>query len=169
MRIGLVSDTHIPQAQRELPPELLEALKGVDLILHAGDIYLTSVLDDLQRIAPVLAARGDDDYGSTLTDGRVKNKHVINVDGKTLWLVHERPSYLLSSWWQEKYAPQQPDYVNPDIIIFGHEHRVVMEETKGFLFVSPGSPTFLNYLHGLGTLGILDTNSGKVDVKIVRL
>ena len=61
MRIGLLSDTHIPETEKKLPPELIEAFQGVDLILHAGDIYVPSVLDDLQRIAPVLDARGGAD------------------------------------------------------------------------------------------------------------
>ncbi len=50
MIIGLLSDTHIPEAEKELPPELMEAFRGVDLILHAGDIYIPSVLDNLEYI-----------------------------------------------------------------------------------------------------------------------
>jgi len=91
MRIGLITDTHIPVAAEELPPEVAEAFEGVDLILHAGDIYRTSVLDDLEHIAPVLAASGDDDPIDTLRDERVKLKHVLEIEGRTLWLVHERP------------------------------------------------------------------------------
>ena len=62
MRIGLISDTHIPDVARAIPRNVSRAFSGVDLILHAGDIQLASVLDELERIAPVLAARGDDDY-----------------------------------------------------------------------------------------------------------
>jgi putative phosphoesterase len=62
MRIGLLSDTHIPDVAEKLPDELMEVFQGVDLILHAGDLYTPSVLDDLERIAPVLAALGDDDH-----------------------------------------------------------------------------------------------------------
>jgi len=47
MRIGLLSDTHIPEARSGLPPEVKKAFEGVDLILHAGDIYSLSVLDEL--------------------------------------------------------------------------------------------------------------------------
>ena len=52
MRIGILSDTHVPEAPR-LFPEILEALAGVDLILHAGDLVVARVLDELERIAPV--------------------------------------------------------------------------------------------------------------------
>ncbi len=56
MRIGLLSDTHIPEVAGALPYQIAKAFKGADLILHAGDIYTTSVLDNLEHIAPVLAA-----------------------------------------------------------------------------------------------------------------
>ncbi len=56
MKIGLISDTHIPEVTKSLPQEVKETFKDVDLILHAGDIYLPRVLDGLARFAPVLAA-----------------------------------------------------------------------------------------------------------------
>ena len=170
MRVGLLSDTHIPQAEKELPPELMTALQGVDLILHAGDIYIPSVLDDLERIAPVLAARGDDDSGDTLLDKRVKEKHVLQLEGQTLWLIHERPhslSWWQSSWWQSRLSPGQDNM--PDIVVFGHDHYTVVQRVDGCLFVNPGSPTFLHYRRGLGTIGILEINSGEADVQILRL
>ena len=167
MRIGLLSDTHVPEVEKELPPELLTALQGVDLILHAGDIYIPSVLDALECVAPVLASRGDDDYGATLTDRRVEEKHILQLEGKTLWLVHQRPYYLLSQWCQNRIASGQD--TAPDIVVFGHEHRTDVQHISGILFVNPGSPTFLNYRHGLGTIGMLDINSGEVDVRIVQL
>ncbi len=165
MRIGLASDTHIPIAAKELPPELMEALQGVDLILHAGDIYALPVLDELERIAPVLAARGDDDYGATLTDKRVKWTHVLKLEGKTLRLTHERP--YSPAWWQNTDSSGQDN--KPDIIVFGHEHRTVVEKVDGTLLINPGSPTFLHYVRELGTIGILDIDSGKVDVRILQL
>ena len=169
MRIGLLSDTHIPEAERELPPEVMAAFQGVDLILHAGDIYRPSVLDDLERIAPVLAARGDDDYLSLSTDKRVKEKHVLNLEGQTVWLVHERPYYVMSSSWQDRVPSGQNDRSIPDVVVFGHEHRTVVERFNGILHVNPGSPTFLDYRRGLGTVGILDISSGKADVRILHL
>ena len=61
MRIGLISDTHIPEAGKEIWPEIRSAFAGVDLILHGGDITVGRVLDDLETIAPVLAAQGNHD------------------------------------------------------------------------------------------------------------
>ena len=169
MLIGLISDTHIPEAEEKLPPEVKEAFRGVDLILHAGDIYERAVLDDLERIAPVLAARGDDDHLSTLTDKRVQEKHVLELGGKTIWLVHERAYYIVSSWWKNRIITGEDRNDLPDIVVFGHEHRTVIQNLHDLLFVSPGSPTFLGYQRGLGTVGILELGSGRADARIVQL
>lgn len=167
-RIGLISDTHVPEAAKSLSIEIMDAFRGVDLILHAGDIYVPSVLNDLACIAPVLAAVGDDDYGEVLKDERVQWKHVLKLEGKTLWLIHERP-LLASELWPNKKSPGQDKKDNPDIVVFGHEHRTVVQRSNGVLFVSPGSPTFLHYCRGPGTLGIMTINSGEAEVSILQL
>ncbi len=169
MRVGLLSDTHIPEAEKQLPRELMEAFRGVDLILHAGDIYIPSVLDDLERIAPVLAARGDDDYGDMVTDKRVKKRHILKLGGQILWLVHENPYLLTFPSWLSRMTPEQGKYDSPDIVVFGHEHYTVVRHLDNILFINPGSPTFLHYCRGLGTIGILDIDSGEADVRILHL
>ena len=174
MRIGLLSDTHIPQAAEALPPEVTEAFQGVDLILHAGDIYLSSVLDDLERIAPVLAARGDDDWGSTLTDRRVQEKHTLELNGQIIWLAHKRPESLRSLWWVDSLRQKQTPATHnglsiPDIVVYGHEHRTVVQRRDNILFVNPGSPTFLGYRRGLGTVAILEIDSSEAEVQILQL
>ena len=63
MRIGLISDTHIPTAGSDLWPQVYDALRGVDLIMHAGDLHDTIVLDWLEELAPVRAVSGNGDYG----------------------------------------------------------------------------------------------------------
>ena len=162
MRLGLISDTHIPEVVQKLPPQIAEAFRGVDLILHCGDIYTSFVLDELERIAPVLAALGDDDYHVTRQDNRVKSKHVLQLEGHTLWLIHERPCSSM-------FASQQKEHDNPDIIVFGHEHATVVQCHEGILFVNPGSPTFLNYHYGLGTVGILSIDSDEAQASILQL
>lgn len=172
MRIGLISDTHIPTHVKQLPfAELANAFNGVDLILHAGDIYDLSVLNDLERIAPVLAASGDDDYGATARDERVQEKHVLRLEEQTIWLVHQRPYIprMPPAWWESQLDPEKGEFGRPNIVIFGHEHKAVLETVERILFVSPGSPTFLHYQQGLGTYGILDTDSGTPDVRVLQL
>ncbi len=174
MRIGLISDTHIPKVETALPTEIISVFKGVDLILHAGDIYDLAVLNDLECLAPVMAARGDDDEGETVIDKRVKTKHMLTLGGKKVWLTHYRPYTPISTtwfplWWEDRTDPEQNKFGKPDIVIFGHEHRTIVQRVHGVLFVNPGSPTFQNYVRGLGTIGILNIDSDNVDVKIKNL
>lgn len=195
MRIGLLSDTHIPMVAPVIPREIVEAFRGVDLILHAGDIFSRPALDSLQLIAPVLAARGDDDdYEDTLADERVKEEHRLTFEGFRLWLIHERPSKYMPGYghgghsveeskqdmaalgWpgsesrlQRGYSPEQAKQDIADIIVFGHEHRAIVEHLGDILLVCPGSPTFLNYHRGLGTVAILDIESGKAQAHILHL
>jgi len=168
MQIGLISDTHIPFDVKELP-ELCDVFKGVDLILHGGDIYYTSVLDQLEEIAPVLAARGDDDYGKTLADHRVRETHVLNLDGITIWLFHE---YRYSNWYKyEKFGRQAwtSSEKPPDVLVYGHFHRPVIKECEYLLSVTPGSATFPNYKHEPGTVGLLTIDSGSASAQIIQL
>ena len=162
MRIGLISDTHIPEVAQALPSQIAEMFRGVDLILHAGDVYTLSVLDDLEHIAPVLAAMGDDDPLDNEKDKRVARKHVLELAGYTIWLIHERPYYIMAR------SNQQTNDC-PDIIVFGHEHATIVHRYGDVLFVNPGSPTFLNYRGGLGTVAILDIESRKAEAQIRQL
>ena len=158
MRIGLISDTHIPDHVRELPSQLKQTFRGVDLILHGGDIYVPSVLDELERLAPVLAAEGDDEYPEMGRDRRVKEKHILNIEGVTIWLIHEKP-------WPWALDSKEA----PDVIVFGHTHYATVERNGGVLLVNPGSPAFPNYRREVGTVALLTVSSGKAEVNIVQL
>jgi len=173
MRIGLLSDTHIPEIAETLPAEVFEAFTGVDLILHAGDVYDPAALDELERIAPVLAARGDDDnWPAARDDKRMEYKHVLNLSGQTLWLVHDRRYWVMKHVIEMGILKRYQEQNNngfPNIIVHGHLHHPSIEREDDILYVNSGSPTFLDYQTGLGTVGILTIEPGKVDAQIVRL
>jgi len=169
MRIGLLADTHIPEAADRLPPQIAEVFQGVDLILHAGDIYLPSVLDELECIAPVLAAKGDDDTGDMLLDRRVKWKHVLKLEGQTLWLVHDLPYARMLTPWHKVNPSSKADDGPPNVVVFGHDHCTIVQRRNGVLFINPGSPTFLNYRHEPGTVALLDIHSGEARVDILQI
>ena len=168
MLIGLLSDTHIrvPGTRSSLgqlwgdtlPLQISEAFRGVDLILHAGDIYTLPVLEELEKVAPVLAAEGDDDPFEIMNDKRVKSKHILNIEGVTIGLAHQAEAWYLDR--QEKL---------PDVIVFGHLHKPSLETRNGVLWVSPRSPTFPSYRHELGTVAMLTITDGKAEAQIVKL
>ncbi len=171
MKIGLISDTHVPWVAKKVPDEVLNVFQGVDLILHAGDIYSHAVLDDLEKIAPVLAALGDDDYPGP--DKRVREKHVLQIEGTVIWLLHEGPSVPVPlkwfpMWVKNRLSTDEP-YVKPDIIIAGHEHRPVIDKSDGIIHINPGSATYNYYKPGLGSIGILDINPALSSIQIVSV
>ena len=167
MLIGVISDSHIrvpgtrvglsTLTAEKLPPQVLEAFKGVDLILHAGDIYTVPVLDRLETVAPVLACEGDDDPFEIVNDPRVKHEQLLKIDGKTIWLSH--------------YGPLDEPTIKkmPDIVIYGHTHVSNMERKDGTLFLNPGSCNFPKYQHALGTIALLSITNGEVDAHIIQL
>ena len=168
MLIGLLSDTHIrvpgyraglsQLSANTLPSQIKEAFHGVDLILHAGDIYSLPILDELECIAPILASEGDDDPFEIMNDKRVRWRHTITVEGVTIWLAHQHELW----YWDENEKL-------PDVIVFGHSHEATLENHAGILRINPGSPTFPHYRHELGTVGLLTVNSGKVEAQIIQL
>ena len=169
MLIGLISDTHIPVDAKELPGKVKQVFRDVDFIFHAGDVYAPSVLDELSEIAPLLAARGDDDYHTILLDERMKKEHILNFEGVTIWLFHE---FRAESW--QKYGQLNEvtwDRIekHPDVIVYGHTHKAGIEYCGSVLTITPGSATFPNYVRKPGTVGLLKLKSGKAEAQLIQL
>jgi len=164
MLIGLISDTHIPEIAKRIPLQVREVFKGVDLILHAGDIFVDSVLEELGAIAPVLAARGDDDY--PIRDKRMDEVQNLTLEGLNVYVIH-------SSQYFARDLIEHPEKHNleksPDVVVFGHTHRDVVKKVGGSLLVNPGSATFPYYQLRLGTVGLLTIKAGEAEARIVPL
>ena len=155
MRIGLLADTHLPTSIRDPWPEVAEAFRGVDLILHGGDIVSHRVLDWLERIAPVLAALGNNDFD--MDDPRVKPSHVLDVEGWTLGMLHDVTSGV---------QLDRP----VDILISGHTHYERLEIVDGVVEVNSGSPILPHHQSTrLGTVGIMDVTRELLKADILRL
>ena len=175
MLIGLISDTHIAWPSQTLPSQIMDTFRGVDLILHAGDIWIPWVLDELESVAPVLAARGDDDLETDIgDDSRIAKRQVLSIEGLTIWATHIKPRYSLINPREQPYAsllnrqvqdPEDP----PDVVVFGHTHFAEIENYKGTLLVNPGSPTLPSYIPKLGTVGLLTVKSGHAEARLVQL
>ena len=168
LRIGLISDTHIPESRKTLWPQVYEAFRGVDYIFHAGDIHELALLDTLEAIAPVYAARGNGEDGSggrpvQPEDPRVRYAWSLEMEGLTIGLTHyvpakeERPPNVTVERWVERFFPEK----RPDVIVYGDTHTELINRVDGILCVNPGSPTYPhNYETQFGTIGFLELDAG---------
>ena len=174
-KIGIISDTHIPEAGRTIPNQALKALRGVDVILHAGDMHIIEVLDWLEEIAPVYGARGNGDvYQSDWRPGvpddpRVKDAHVLDLDGWIIGLTHGFPTPDLTPWLTLDSAMDRFFGRKVDIIVCGDTHVPRIRNHDGVIEVNPGSPTLPRNIAGLGTLATLDLSSEFVTAEIIHL
>ncbi|RJR41435.1 MAG: metallophosphoesterase [Deltaproteobacteria bacterium] len=121
MRIGVISDTH-----GFLRPQALEALKGVSLIIHAGDIGSPEILEKLSEIAPVKAVRGNTDRGEWAL--ALPQTEVVEVGEVRIYVLHDLHALDL--------APKAAGFA---AVVFGHSHRPHLERKNGVLFLNPGS------------------------------
>ena len=119
--VGLISDTH-----GLLRPEALRALRGVDFIVHAGDIGSPDVLEALADLAPLTAVRGNNDTADWAAHVPLRN--TLAVGGVRIHVVHEM-AHLKGHALQE----------GTRAVVYGHSHRPAIELKDGVLFVNPGS------------------------------
>jgi uncharacterized protein len=119
--LGLISDTH-----GLLREEALRALRGSDLILHAGDVGGPGILESLREIAPVIAVRGNVDTGEW---GRaLPLTEVVEVGSVTIFMLHILQDLDIN-----------PGTAGMQIVVSGHSHKPGQTEKNGVLYINPGS------------------------------
>ena len=183
VKIGVISDTHSAGSGRDLPVKILDALLGVDMILHCGDLECLGVLDYLEEVAPLLAVRG---YEDPLEDGDrlAMTTRVVKVEGVSIGMIHDIQ-------WPGPKIPTSPDgselalpegngreilarkFKEPvDVVLFGDTHEELVMDWDGVLIMNPGSPTYPGKRHkrgSLGTIGILQVDGEDATGWIVDL
>jgi putative phosphoesterase len=146
----VVADTHVGEFLDALPERVLEVLEGCDLILHAGDLSVPSVLHDLERIAPVVAVRGDHDRLDGLA---LPETAVVVAGGRRIGLIHgDRwhpidASVVVASVVAGRALPYRAGLTRTllrrmgpvDAIVFGHWHERVARREGATLMFSPGA------------------------------
>jgi putative phosphoesterase len=149
--VGVIADTH-----GLLLPAAINVFKGVDLIIHAGDIGNSEVLDDLNAIAPVYAVRGNMDMVERLR--ALPETEAIEIGNVLLYVIHDIHRLDI--------APSKAGF---DAVIFGHLHCPSIAEKKGVLFLNPGSAAQprCNYPASLALLYI-DGNSIKAQIVQIK-
>ena len=165
MLIGLISDTHMPGARRTLWDEVRTAFRGVELILHAGDITHPMVLDTLEETAPVLAARGNNDVG--WQDPRMKDLQLLDIEGLRLAMVHDmEPETRPIDELRRLHLGGE----HADIMVTGDTHFERIDYRDGVLQINSGSPTLPHlWSPRLGTVGLLELDGDRLEARILRL
>jgi putative phosphoesterase len=121
MLIGVISDTH-----GLMRPEALAALRGVEHILHAGDVGNVAILDALREIAPVTAIRGNVDTAGACAE--LPATDVVELGGQLFYLVHSVHDLDIN-----------PKAAGVAMVVSGHSHKAKVEVKNGVVYFNPGS------------------------------
>jgi putative phosphoesterase len=119
--VGVISDTH-----GLVRPEALEALRGSELIIHAGDVGGPEVIEALRRVAPVVAVRGNNDRGEWAE--ALPEYEATQFGGTFIYVLHDLKELDI--------APAAAGF---RVVVSGHSHKPLAEERRGVLYLNPGS------------------------------
>ena len=147
--IGVISDTH-----GLLRPEAGTALHGVEMILHAGDIGKPEILEELSKIAPVTAVRGNNDTGEWARN--IPDFQRLEIGGISIYMLHDLKEF--------NYADET---IDADVLIFGHSHKPMIEERDGVVHLNPGSAGPRRFKLPV-TVALLNVE-GQVSAEIINL
>lgn len=150
MIIGVISDTH-----GLLRPQAIEALRGSEQIIHAGDVGNPAILDRLSAIAPVTAVCGNVDVGGWAR--KLPQTNVLEIEGITIYALHILDQLDLN-----------PEAAGFSAVIYGHTHEPHIETKNGVLYFNPGSagPRRFDLPVSVGRLSLQD---GRITADIVEL
>jgi putative phosphoesterase len=148
--IGIISDTH-----GLLRPEAIAALRGVEHILHAGDVGDPAILDALRAIAPVTAIGGNIDVHGPCSSLPVTE--VVTLHGHTFYMLHDRQALDLD-----------PVAAGFAAVISGHSHRPLIEWRRGVLYLNPGSAGPRRFTLPI-SLGLLTIRGDELQPQLVTL
>jgi uncharacterized protein len=148
--LGVISDTH-----DLLRPEAVEAMRGSNRIIHAGDVGTPDILDALAQIAPVTAIRGNVDtepWARTLPE-----TEILEAGGVCIYILHDLGRLDL-----------KPEAAGFRVVVYGHSHRPKIEEKAGVLYFNPGSAGPRRF-HLPVSVGTLTIEAGHVRAELIEL
>ncbi len=131
-KIGVISDTHIPHFKK-LPETIWEHFAEVELIIHAGDLSILSVLDELETLAPVVAVQGNVEHEEVMLELPIKREIVVG---------HCRIGIVHILWdTHNRVRVARQEFPHARCVIFGHSHIPWNQDIDGQLLFNPGSAT----------------------------
>ena len=157
MLIGVVSDTH-----SYLNPKVLELLPGVDHILHAGDIGDDGIIEELGRIAPITAVRGNNDKEGPTSLYPLEATEVLT--GCRILLTHQ----VKLPKGSEDPGLQVYLEAGVEVVVFGHSHIAIQERRGPVLFFNPGAAGKRRF-KVVPSIGFLTVEEGRIEGSIVPL
>ena len=161
MRLGIVSDTHLPRGRRALPAACVERLAASDAILHAGDLSELSVLEELEAIGPpVHAIRGNVD--SAQLQARLPLVRTVRAGAARIAMIHDAGPA------DGRLSRMRRRFPEADAVVFGHSHLPLHEARDGFAIFNPGSPTERRRAPH-HTMGLATAEDGRVRFELVRV
>jgi uncharacterized protein len=162
MRIVVLSDTHAPRFWKRCPPAVAEHLVTADVILHAGDVCVASVLEELSAYAPVHAVIGNNDGPDVATWGATETVE-LDLAGLRVGMIHDAGPK------EGRLARLSRRFPDANLVVFGHSHIPLQAVEGNFQIFNPGSPTDKRR-QPYRTLGLLEIEDGQLaSAKIVTL
>jgi hypothetical protein len=154
VRVAVLSDTHAPRHWKACPPSVARRLRGVDLILHAGDVCTAAVLDELAQYAPVRVVQGNND-GPGVSAWGAEPTLEFDVEGVPVAMLHD------SGPAAGRAARMRRRFPHAELVVFGHSHIPWDTAQNGQRLFNPGSPTDRRR-QPVGTMGLVTINAGRL-------
>jgi uncharacterized protein len=153
--IGVISDTH-----GKLDDRVLDLFAGVRRIIHAGDIGDEELIWRLEKVAPVIAVRGNNDANTMC----YPNERMAVIEGRTFYVRHQFATVEKMSIAQQRIIDQRM----PEAVIFGHSHQAYIGRWRGTLLFNPGGagPKRFNLPR---TIGLLELHEEHIEARILNL
>jgi putative phosphoesterase len=132
--IAVLADTHMPKGARRLPPRCVELVSAAEAVVHAGDFFSLSALEEIRALCPrVHAVHGNVD--ELALQRALPLTLEIELNGGSLAAIHDAGPA------RGRLARLRRRFPNADAVVFGHSHLPLHEEEDGFQIFNPGSPT----------------------------
>jgi putative phosphoesterase len=161
--VGLVSDTHIPSRAKTIPPTVFDVFKETMLIVHAGDLIQLSVINDLERLAPVVAVSGNMDEHAVRE--KLPKTNSAEVGGWRIGVTHS-----IGVFHDLKRLRDFAEQNGFRVVVFGHTHRPFIQHEGDVWFINPGSPTNpIPPFVTKPTVGLLRISGDRAEAEIVQI
>jgi uncharacterized protein len=169
LKVGLIADTHMPGSIAKLWPQVFDGFADVDCILHAGDLHVASVIDELEELAPTFVCTGNGDLD--VRHHRLQETWVGRLAGIEVGLVHKFPTPRRADAARlQKKLSQAFIGADPRVVVYGHTHLAEVHQVEGRTYINPGSPTLPNNQSTRhGTIGVMEMDVTGVQVELLQI